>query len=163
MENSDKSELEKLRIKYEIKRLEYCLPSFKEMAEDFEIEKVAEKETDFVIREIRRTIFEKISAYMHLFETIINPTSGSLLIFSVLKNIDEDTKKEIKDIYKKLAKLQIESMKLDTIYDEKSEAEFILLIKKEWESMRNQIFKMFERFNQDFDFNNESISKGYFG
>lgn len=155
--------LEQLKEKYEQKKIDYGLPTFQEMTEEFEIEKVSEKETEFVLREIRRTILEKVSAYMHLFESIINPSSGSLLIFSVLKNIDEEAKKEIKEIYKKLAKIQIISMRLDTIYNEKEEAEFIIQVYKDWGKLKYPIFKLFEKFDKDFDVPNGSATGCYFG
>jgi hypothetical protein len=163
MENKEKSDLERLKEDYDKKKIIYNLPEFRFMAEDFEIEKVTEKETDFILRETRRTIIEKFSAYMHLFETMLNPSSGSLLIFSILKNLNEEDKKEIREVYKKLAKIQIESMKLDTIYSENNEAQFILYSTHEWLLIKDKIFRLFEKFSKDLDLNNSSISNCYFG
>jgi hypothetical protein len=81
----------------------------------------------------------------------------------VLKNIDEESKREIREIYKKFAKIQIISMKLDTIYNEKEEAHFILSVFREWSQMKSTIFNLFEKFDKDFDINNGSVSGGYFG
>jgi hypothetical protein len=98
-------EYDKLKSKYP------ALPPFEDISEDFDVEKLYEKETNFILREIRRVISEKISAYMHFFETIINPASPPLFIFSILKGIDAEKKSKVESIYKKLAKFQIESMK----------------------------------------------------
>ena len=75
------------------------LPEFKEIAEDFDIEKIQEKESSFLIREVRRSINEKIAAYIHLFETLINPTTPPMFVFSILRNITTEDKETIKKIY----------------------------------------------------------------
>lgn len=163
MENKDKEELDRLKENYKIKQILFNLPEYKGMAEEFEIEKVAEKETEFLLREIRRVIVEKLSAYIHLFETILNPSSGSLMIFSIIKNIKEERKKEIQTIYKKLAKIQLSAVKLDTVYNEKAEAEFIIQIYNEWAPMKEKLFIMFEDFEKDFDITNSNNANCYFG
>jgi len=163
MENKEDNEIQNLKDSYSKKEISFGLPKYDTMACEFEIEKVAEKETEFLLREIRRTMVEKISAYIHLLETIINPASGSLLIFSILKNLNEGDKHEIKEIYKKLAKIQIGSIKLDTVYNELSESEFIKKTYEEWIVIKEVLFKIFERFEKDFDINNSSASNCYFG
>ena len=97
---------------YDKLKQKYKLPEFDKLAEDFDIEKITEKESSFLIREIRRAINEKLSAYMHLFETFLNPTATPMFVFSILRGINEDDKGKIKDIYKTLSKLQIKVMKL---------------------------------------------------
>jgi hypothetical protein len=71
------------------------------LSEDFDIEKVLEKE-GFLLRNIRRAISEKIVAYLHFFETLINPSSPPMFVFSFLKNLNEKDKQGIKDCYKKI-------------------------------------------------------------
>jgi hypothetical protein len=133
------------------------------MAKEFEIEKVSEKETEFLLREIRRVVIEKISAYIHLFETILSPSSGSLLIFSILKNLNEEDKKTIRSIYKKLTKTQISAIRLDTSYDEILEAEFINKMYKEWQELKKPIIELFEKFEKNFETDISPGNNGYFG
>jgi len=161
MENKDS--LQELKTKYEAKKIVYNLPDYSKFGEDFDVEKASEKETDFIIREVRRIVIEKISAYMHLFETILNPSSGSLLIFSVIKNLDHDDKKDIRELYKKLAAMEITSMKLDTIYNEKTEADFILKTYCDWQDIKIKINKIFEKFDKELDINGSSGSSCYLG
>ncbi|MGC9310054.1 MAG: hypothetical protein ACP5D2_05165, partial [Candidatus Nanoarchaeia archaeon] len=96
----------------------YSLPDFQSLAEEFDIEKIGEKESSFLIRDIRKVIGEKINAYLNLFETFLNPSQSSMFVFSLLRNIKEKETKQIKEMHKKLAKMQLELMKLDTIYSE---------------------------------------------
>ena len=151
------------KILYESLRKQYNLPEFNSLAEDFDIEKIGEKETSFLLRELRRTINEKISAYLHLFEVFINPANPPVFVFTMLKNTKEDERKTIKEVYKELAKLEVEMMKLDTIYNEKKEAEFIKTANKTWNSLKKKIEKLLESFDRELEESNNSVQKGYFG
>ncbi|MCK5321235.1 hypothetical protein KAJ38_01535 [Candidatus Pacearchaeota archaeon] len=146
----------KLKQKYE-------LPNFNELSENFDIEKTIDKESIFLIREIRRTINEKLSAYTHLFETLLNPTATPMFMFSILRGIDEDNKKKIKEVYKKLSKLQIKAIKLDTIYSEQAEVEFIKNSFNEWQDLKKTIYEIIEKFDKDIEEDNSSKERGYFG
>ena len=79
---SDK-DIQEIEKEYNPLKEKYNLPEFKKLAEDFDIEKVVEKETSFLLREIRRAIAEKISAYLHLFETLVNPASPPVFVFNL--------------------------------------------------------------------------------
>jgi hypothetical protein len=150
-------EYNKIREKYR------SLPDFDSISEDFDIEKLFEKETDFILREARRIISEKVSAYMHFFEAIINPTSPPLFIFSVLKGIDKTNKIKIENIYKRLAKFQIESMKLDTIYSEEKEAAHIEYVFGQWQSLKKEIYGVIEMLEINIDDIKENKRSNYFG
>ena len=139
------------------------LPEFKRLAEDFDIEKISDKEPLFLIREIRRTINEKFSAYMHLFETLINPTAPPMFIFSVLRGIKEEDKESIKEIYKKLSKSQIKVMKLDTIYSEQGEIKFIKDAFTEWQDLKKTIYRIIENLDENIGKDDNSKKRGYFG
>jgi len=148
---------------YEILKSEYDLPEWQGLAEDFDVEKICEKETDFLVREIRRAMNEKLSAYLHLFETLINPASPPMFVFSVLRKISNEDKEKIKEIYKKLSKMQLTIMKLDTIYSEENEVAFVKDVFAEWQDLKKQIHKIVEKFDDSFE-DDDSASKGrYFG
>jgi len=70
MENCE-SCLENLKKKYKIFQEKYFLPKFEELNDDFSIEKLADNETDFLLKEIRRFISEKFSNYLRLIESLI--------------------------------------------------------------------------------------------
>jgi len=148
---------------YEELRKKYELPDFQKIAEDFDIEKISEREPLFLAREIRRAISEKLSAYMHLFETLINPSATPMFIFSVLRGIKEEDKELIREIYKKFTKLQIKVLKLDTIYSEKNEAEFIKTSFDEWQDLKKIIYNLMEKFDENVEKGDSSEKKGYFG
>lgn len=160
----EKHTIEEIKSEYEALKKKYSLPSFNELAEEFDIEKLAEKEkTSFLLRDTRRVINEKLSAYFHLFETFRNPGTAPMFVILMLKNATETDAKTIEDLYKKMAKLEIESIKLDTIYNENLEAEFIKKISVEWQKIKKQIFDLIERFDSNFDSNSKETRKGYYG
>ena len=156
-------DLDDLKKQYKELQTKYSLPDFQKLAEDFDIEKTQEKETSFLLREIRRIINEKLSAYMHLFESLVNPASSSIFVFTLLKSTDEKDKELIKEVYKKFSKIQMRMMKLDTIYNQDQEAEFIKNIFTQWQELKKQINDLLEKLDKNFDLNNSSIKRGYFG
>ena len=159
MENKDFD----LATAYDKLKQKHGLPEFEKLSEDFDIEKTIDKESTFLIREIRRTINEKLSAYTHLFETILNPTATPMFMFSILRGIDEDNKKKIKEVYKKLSRLQIKAIKLDTIYSEQAEVEFIKNSFNEWQDLKKTIYKVIEKFDENIEEDPSSKERGYFG
>tara|TARA_Y100000310_G_scaffold337740_1_gene425593 strand:+ start:7014 stop:7493 length:480 start_codon:yes stop_codon:yes gene_type:complete len=139
----------------------YDLPKFEELSRDFDIEKILEKKPNFLLRDIRMAMNEKLSGYLNLFEVLINPNSPPMFIFSILRNVDDEKMEDIKKIYKKLSKLQIKTMKLDTIYDENSEANYIRNSFDEWNELKETIYKVIESFEESFEQNNSSRKSGY--
>ena len=106
---------------------------------------------------------DKISAYLRLFETLNNPSSAPMFIFSMLKNLKEAEKDKMKEIYKKFAKLEIDVMKLDTVYDEKKEADFIKAVAGQWDVVKKEVYSLLENLGKDFDISSNSVKGGYFG
>ena len=147
---------------YDALKENYNLPEFEILAQDFDIEKIADKETLFLAREIRRAINEKITAYIHLFEILINPSSPPMFVFKILKNTSSEEKESIQEFYKELSKTQIKTMKLDTIYSEKAEANFIKETFKIWQEIKPKINKLFESFETNFENGDISTKRSYF-
>ncbi|MBT6690332.1 hypothetical protein HN903_03000 [archaeon] len=161
-EETQESEQYNFEEDYESLKKQHNLPDFEALAQDFDIEKIADKEPLFLAREIRRIINEKITAYIHLFETLINPTAPPMFVFKILKNMTEEEKKEIQEFYKVLSKAQIEIMKLDTIYKEEDEIKFINDNFKIWQEMKSKIHTLFESFQTNFENGNIEKERSYF-
>jgi hypothetical protein len=140
----------------------YVLPNFEALAQDFDIEKITDKEPGFLAREIRRIINEKITAYLHLFETLNNPSAPPMFVFKILKNISIKEKEQLQEFYKILSKTQIEIMKLDTIYSEREEVKFINKTFKMWQEMKFKVHALFESFEKNFENGDISRERSYF-
>ena len=160
MEKEEKFDLEEEYGKYKKK---YDLPDFNILLEDFDVEKIIDKETKFLLRDIRRVMNDKFSAYLHLFENLINPGSPPMFVFHAIRGLNGTEKESVKNIYKDLSKIQIEVLKLDTIYNEKSEAEFVVKYFSLWQEMKKEVIKIIEKFGEAIEKQEASRDRGYFG
>lgn len=158
-----KRTLESLKEDYKKIEARCGLPSFEVLEEDFDIEKICKKDGGNLTRDIRRVIIDKLSAYLGFFENLLSPASPSIFIHSFLKNTSEKEKKEIKEIYRILSKLQIKSFQLDTIFDERKESEYIKNSFEEWNSLKQRIHVLLENFEKETERDSENKPKSYFG
>jgi hypothetical protein len=133
------SVLNDLKKKYEPLMKKYKLPSFSELNKEFEIEKTQEHETDFLLREVRKDVGEKVGAFLRFLETILNPVMGPVFILNAIKNLSSRDKELIRENYEILVDLEIKAISLDVIYDEKKEAEFIKEAYKKWQGIKPDI------------------------
>lgn len=167
MDNKESGEnesgLENLKKDYEILREKYNLPGFREFNEDFQIERISEIETDFLLREIRKFISDRISNYMRFLESLLNPTNAPLFIFSLCKALTANEKKEIEDLYKGLMKIELELLEIDIKYSEENEAEFIKNTFEFWKDFKKKWYEIIKTAKDNWDNKLESTNKGYFG
>jgi hypothetical protein len=158
-----KIDFEDFKKDYEIIREKYNLPSFQEMNENFQIEKVIECETEFLIKEIRKNVSEKFSNYLRFVEILLHPVSAPIFVFSVLKAMTLDEKNKLTKAYTELAKLEISAIKLDLVFSEEKEAEFIKDSYEIWKRIREDILEVIEIIEKNWDNKIEVNNKGYFG
>ena len=69
----------------------------------------------------------------------------------------------IKQTYKDLAKYQLLSVKLDTVYNEKNEAAFIMQGYTEWQELKPKVYSLIEKLEQGPDEETAGLKNGYFG
>ena len=155
--------LEKLKKKYSVLENKYSLPSFKEMNEDFDIEKIQDKETEMLLREVRRAMLEKNLGYLKFAEMFLNPSQAPMFFIMLVKNIDSDYRKNLNDLYAELGKYEILSVSLDNIYNEKKEADFIKTFFAKWQNIKKQFADLMSSLEQGWDKQSERKEKGYLG
>jgi hypothetical protein len=158
-------DLGKLKKSYLEIQGKYGLPGFDELNEDFHIEKLSEVETDFLIREIRKLVGDKMSNYLRFIETILHPVSAPVFVFSMIKSIKEEEKKILGEIYKKLAKVELAFIEADIEFSEEKEASFVKNSFSVWQDIKKDLLKIIEKVKKDWDedLKIESNGKGYFG
>jgi UDP-glucose 6-dehydrogenase len=154
--------LEEIKSLYKEFEEKYSLPSFEELNENFQIEKVIESETDYLLRELRKHIAEKLYNYLRFAETLLNPVNASFFILSLAKSINPEKKKKLEEIYKKLAKNEIKCFKVDLTYSEEKEAEFIKDSSNLWEKIKRDFLEIIEDTEKNLD-NKFEKTRGYFG
>jgi len=163
MADKDKCNLDEFKKKYEALRKKHGLPSFSELAEDFNIERASDIETDYPIREIRKFIADKMFNYLRFVEALLNPSNVPMYVFSIVKTLGADEKKKLSEIYAELAKLEMEIMEIDLNFSEKGESDFIKSSFKAWQAMKKDLLKIVGTVKKNWDSKSETEKKGYFG
>ena len=69
--------LKELKKKYADLSKKYKLPNFVNLNEDFEVEKI-ERDTDLLLKAIRKVMMEKIVNSMSFLEMLLNPVNSPL-------------------------------------------------------------------------------------
>jgi len=156
--------LEKMKADYTKFKGRYGLPDFNKLNKDFEIEKVAEHETDYLLREIRKIIAEKEIAILRFLEMLLNPSNAPFFVFSIIKNLSNADKKVIEKIYEAICDFEISAISLDLVYDEKKEAEFINNASKKWNEMSDDLKEFSNIISRAWKTSSgEKTKKDYFG
>ena len=162
MEDSKKA-LQELKDNYKKLQEKYSLLDFQEMNENFHIERIAENETELLIKEIRRFVADKISGYLRFIETLLNPMNVQMFIFSIIKSLRNEDKNKLTEIYNKLSKIEVKLIKIDLKYSEQNEAEFIKEACKIWEEVKEDLLSIIATIEKNWDVKPESNNKNYFG
>ncbi len=155
--------LKDLKKDYKKIQKEYNLPDFEKLNEDFQIEKVIEVKTDFLIREIRKFMADKFSNYLRFIEAILNPVNVSMFIFSIIKSIGVEEKNKLTDIYKDLAKIEVDLIELEVEFIEEKEANFIKEAYNTWQKIKKDLLNVVGVIKKNWDNKSEVNEKGYFG
>lgn len=163
MVEKKESDLEKLKENYKKIEKTYHLPDFDKLNAEFSIEKIAENETDFLIREVARIMAEKFSNYLRFVELVLNPSNAPMFIFSLIKTMGEEEKKKFSEIYKELARIELSLIELDVNFSEKNEADFINSSYKTWMNMKKSFIEVIEKIKSNWDNKSDNGSKAYFG
>lgn len=157
------SNLKKLKENYKILEEKYNLPSFEKLNEEFQIEKIAEFETDFILREIREIITTKLINYLRFIESLINPSNGPMFMFAVIKTLSVKEKEKLSELYKKIAKADMDLIKLDLEYSEENEVEAIKKYSEMWQEIKKELLEIVDVIKKNWDAKVEDSEKGYFG
>lgn len=162
MEN-EKSDLEKLKENYYLIKEKYNLPEFSDLNEHFGVEVIADNETDFLVREIKKCVSDKIANVTRLIETLLNPANSSMFVFSIVKSLDSEDRKKLSDLYKQLSEIGLESLILDVDSSEKQDADFIKKIYEFWINSKSELLSILNKVKETKESKSESNNKGYFG
>jgi len=155
--------LENLKKEYEKLALKYKLPDYKTVNEEFDIEPLAERETETLLRETRKVIMDKIIAYLRFAEMLINPSNAPMFFFTILKGIDFNDKKLLEEVYAKLGRLEVEVIVVDNDYSESGEADFINHVFSEWADIKKNMRVVAKALQSGWDKKREKSDKSYLG
>lgn len=163
MEKDKESDLGALKKNYKLLQGKYSLPSFEDLNRDFGIEKAAEFETDFLIREIRKFVADKSSNYLRFIDTVLNPANAPMFVFSFIKMLGTEEKNKLAEIYKKLIKEEIKLLELDLSFSEEKEAKFIKEFYELWQGTKKELLEIIEKADKNPGDKSRENNCGYFG
>ena len=92
--------LKDLKEKYEVLAKKHKLPGFEELNANFEIENIR-KESEILIRVIRKVMMTKITNFMNFIEMVQNPVNAPRFYHAFIRAMGVDDKKELDKIYER--------------------------------------------------------------
>jgi hypothetical protein len=155
-------ELKEFKSQYGSLASKYGLPDFKELNENFEIDRI-ERDVDFLLREIRKAMMDKIVSYIRLVEMMLNPSQAPPMFMMFVKNISEGDKKVMEAVYQSFIELELRSLKLEIDYVEESEAKAIKHIIDVWHGIKPDLRSLIGIMEKNWGGPSEKKDKGYFG
>jgi hypothetical protein len=158
-----KPDLAKLKEDYRKLQEKYNLPFFEKLNEDFQIEKIAECETDFILREVRTCITDKFFNYLRFIESLLTSTNAPMFVFAITKTLEQKDKEKLMELYKKIAKVDVDIIELDLQYSEEKEAKSIREYYEMWQKIKKELIEIVDIIKKNWDVKIEDSGKGYLG
>lgn len=152
------SKLDELKKEYK----KYQLPDFDEFNRNFQISGISPD--DFSLNAVRRRIVEKIEKFSDMVEDILQPDVTIQSLYES-KAFDEEKRKGIFDIYKKLKGIERQSAIVEIDSADKQNIEFINNTFNEWMKLKAKLKPILEELRQSWEKEDIHISSehGYFG
>ncbi len=126
-------------------KTKYSLPPFDELNNEFEISLI--EKDDFLLREIRRKITDKLGNVCGPLEGAVGGETHPMAVIEFGNISDSEIKKSM-EIYKKLMYLIRQSQEVGILADEKKDAEFIKEFFKQWPLLKADIAKIFSKLKE---------------
>ena len=153
------NEIEK---QYSELKKKYKLPGFKEI--DWELELSDLEQTNFLIRAIMRRIAEKLEFYSTMLEEVLQPDASNIYAMHENRFFDEDEKKQMYDIYRKLMTFSRKSVELSMKSNPEEEAEFINEFYDEWQGIKKELVRYIRKMKDSWQFDTDiKEDVGYLG
>ena len=158
----NKSDLQTFKENYSEIQKKYSLPDFEGMNKDFKIEKLADIETDFLIREVRIAVVDTLDNFLRFVEALLNPVNVPMFLFSIIKNLGIEEKNKLMDLHKKISKIEFNAMKLIEFSEDK-EAEIIKDSYKLWQEVKKGFLGILEVIESKWENKSPKKNGGYLG
>lgn len=154
-------ELEEIKKEYSKYEKKYSLPSFKELNECFELEKI-EYKTEILPRVIRKMMMDKLVNSIGFLDMLLNPVQAPRIYLSFIKSMSQEDKKIIEALYDSFGKISLDCMPLELDYSEKAEAQMINHIYKVWDESKEDFKALLVHVGNPTQ-NTSKKEKSYFG
>jgi hypothetical protein len=148
---------QEIKERYEDLTKKYKLPPFNSLNNEFEISTIENKE--FLLREIRRKIDEKIELYVKLLEGILQPDTSSLSDMYECSVFNDKEKDVIFKLFKKLLFFHRFSIETSVGEDDKRSVEFINDFWKDWSGIKDEFSDFVKKMKEEWIKENKIIDE----
>ncbi|MAG07916.1 hypothetical protein CMO89_00415 [Candidatus Woesearchaeota archaeon] len=128
---------EHLKRKYNYLKTKYSLPAFGKLDMEFELSSI--DKDDFLLRDIRKKMIEKIDFFCEIIEGSLQPDTASLASMHECKFFEDEEKERLYALYKRLMLLNRSAILLGINSKDDEEAEFINSVFNEWPKFQEEI------------------------
>jgi hypothetical protein len=154
--------LDELKKEYESLRKKHNLPEFAELNRFFDIEKI-DRETEFLLRFVRRVMMDKIVEQVRFLEMVLNPGNASPTFLQFIRKLSSAELSVIGGVYEKFVGLELDAMQAEIVYSEKNETSLITGIYNSWKKMAPNIESILGFMKRNFNEAPIKKEKTYFG
>jgi hypothetical protein len=132
--------MENIEDQYKKLKSKYNLPKFEDLDKEFEISTI--ENDKFLIRGIIDKIIDRIDFFSKILEDLLQPDASLLRSMHEARFFEEQDKKDIYELYKKLMGISRESFEVSLKRDEKEEALFINKVFDEWKELKINLLRV---------------------
>lgn len=138
----------------------YDLPDFEELNKEFEISSIETEE--FLLREIRRKMNEKICFFSDIIAGVVNTESSTTAMIEFGNLMDDDVK-EAFNLYKKLMYWERSSSEAAILGQDEKDAAFIRELHSEWKELKKQVADLITKMKESWKKKTTEKEEAYFG
>jgi hypothetical protein len=131
---------------YEPLRKRYDLPSFELLDREFEISAI--EKPDFLLRNIRRKVYDRLDAIVEFIDLLFQPDTGSLIDLHEYRCLSDADRREIWEILQKLMILYDQVLDADLACDDAADAAVIKAAARELPDLRKALRPFVQKLGQ---------------
>ena len=140
----------------------YKLPKFKEIDAEFEISSLENEK--FLIKNILRSISEKLEFYIEFISNLVHPDGSSISSMYEIRFFSEDEKNGMYKLFKRLMKIDRDIIGLVLKNDEKEQSDFLNKFFTDWMNIKKELLNYIGKMKDSWE-KQSTIEEdiGYFG
>ena len=140
----------------------YKLPKFKDIDAEFEISALDNEK--FLIKNMLRSVSEKLEFYIEIIGSLVHPDGSSISSMYEIRFFTEDEKNGMYMLFKKLMKTHRNIVEMVLKNDEKEQSDFLNKFFADWQDMKKELLKHIEKMKDSWG-KQSTIEEdiGYFG
>ena len=151
-----------IKAEYEKLAKKHKLPNYGDVNNELEISSLESE--DFLLRQIRKKIAERIDEITEVLGSILQPSADSMADMHECRFFEDKDKGKVVDVYKRLMILRRQATEAGITHDEKDEAALVSGFFKQWPEMKKELLPFIKKMKSCWEHETEIEEKlEYFG